>query len=164
MEELSHGVKYQMASQQKRVWLAPSYWSTPLVFINNPRQQETLMVFGCRPDEQNLVPGEYVPDTLVGTLKAMADATRLRILHYLKEAPATPSSLARLLRLRAPTVVHHLSILRLAGLVHILISEEGERRYALRKEALQAAMQQLMVFLEASEAETTDLVGLFSDE
>ncbi|PKO12621.1 MAG: hypothetical protein CVU39_23335 [Chloroflexi bacterium HGW-Chloroflexi-10] len=164
IEELSHGIKYELANIQQRVWLAPSYWSTPLVFINQPRQKETLMVFGCRPDEQNLVPGEYVPDALVGTLKAMSDATRLRILHYLKVAPATPSSLARLLRLRAPTVVHHLSILRLAGLVHILISEEGERRYALRKESLQAAMQQLMVFLESSEAETIAMDGNFSDE
>ena len=65
----------------------------------------------------SLVPGELVPDALYQPLKALADPTRLRILRYLSDEPLTPAALARRLRLRSPTVIHHLDALRLARLV-----------------------------------------------
>ena len=92
---------------------------------------------------QNLVPGEFVPEGLVTGLKALADSTRLRILYYLNQEAATPSSLAKKLRLRAPTVVHHLNMLRLAGLVQVTLSTSGKRRYSLRQEAIEETYAQL---------------------
>ena len=96
-----------------------------------------LVVFGCRQETQNLTPGEYVPDALVMGLKALAEPTRLRILYYLNHGTASPSSLARHLRLRAPTVIHHLNTLRLAGLVQVTLTANGDRRYSLRPGAIE---------------------------
>jgi DNA-binding transcriptional ArsR family regulator len=84
---------------------------------------------------------------LVETLKALADPTRLRILRYLASQPMTPSQLARRLRLRAPTVVHHLKELRLAGLVQVTFQAEGEKHYALRHNAVNEMQPILEDFL-----------------
>ncbi len=137
LEDLSHGVKLEKIASYQKIILAPSYWTTPLIFYNNPQPDELLVVFGCREEDQNLIPGEYVPETLVTALKAMADPTRLRILHYLNQGTNTPSSLAKLLRLRAPTVIHHLNTMRLAGLVQVTLTASGERRYSLRQDAIE---------------------------
>jgi len=51
------------------------------------------------------------------------------------------------LRLRAPTVIHHLNELRLAGLVHIMILEGGEKRYTPRLEAISAMYSDFRDFL-----------------
>ncbi|MBE0687128.1 MAG: winged helix-turn-helix transcriptional regulator [Anaerolineaceae bacterium] len=143
LEDLSHGVKLENIDSYKKIILAPSYWTTPLVFFNNPQPDELLVVYGCREENQNLVPGEYVPETLVMGLKALADPTRLRILYYLNQGSTTPSSLARQLRLRAPTVIHHLNTMRLAGLVQVTLTSNGERRYSLRQEAIDDTYRQL---------------------
>lgn len=143
LEDLSHGVKLENIDTYQKITLTPSYWTTPLVFFNNPQPDELLIVYGCREDHQNLVPGEYVPETLVLGLKALADPTRLRILYYLNQGTTTPSSLARRLRLRAPTVIHHLNTMRLAGLVQVTLTSNGERRYSIRQEAINDTYRQL---------------------
>jgi len=148
LERLSGGVRFEVLEEAAEIVLVPSFWSTPLVFFAPVRPGCWLLVFGCRPPSQPLLPGEQVPEILLGRLKALADPTRLRILRYLAQAPETPSGLARRLRLRAPTVVHHLQALRLAGLVQITITREGERRYALRPEALSHVLDDLQAFLK----------------
>ncbi len=145
---LSHGVKVADLDTFQKVILTPSYWSSPLNFFYPPRPEELLFVFGCRQDTQNLIPGEYVPDSLVSGLKALADPTRLRILHYLYEGTTTPSSLARRLRLRAPTVIHHLNTLRLAGMIKVTIKSSGERCYSLHQDAIDAAFQQVNAIIK----------------
>ncbi len=153
LEDLSHGVKLENIDTYKRIVLAPSYWTSPLIFFNNPKPDELLVVFGCREDDQNLVPGEYVPETLVTALKAMADPTRLRILYYLNQGATSPSSLARLLRLRAPTVIHHLNTMRLAGLIQVTLTANGERRYSLRQEAIEDTFKQFNMVLRSEKKE-----------
>ena len=112
-----------------------------------------IFVFGARPPEASLVPGEMVPDALLRALKALSDPTRLRILHYLAQEPLTPAHLARRLRLRAPTVTHHLKTLRLAGLVQFSVGEGKEaRQYATRSEALEGTCDALKSFLGRGEA------------
>jgi len=95
----------------------------------------------------SLVPGEVVPDALYQTLKALADPTRLRILRYLTAEPLTPAELSRRLRLRPPTVSHHLYTLRLARLVHFTIEKGDKRRYSLRQDAVDSTMAALGSFL-----------------
>jgi DNA-binding transcriptional ArsR family regulator len=80
-------------------------------------------------------------------MKALADPTRLRILRYLSAEPLTPAELARRLRLRAPTVVHHLHTLRLARLVHLTLENEG-RRYQARRRAIDEACSMLEEYLD----------------
>lgn len=136
IERLSHGVQLAEVDGLAELELAPSYWSSPLIFYGAAGPGRSILLYGVRPGAAGLVPGEYVPDGLVERLKALADPSRLRILRYLSQQPLTPSQLSRKLRLRAPTVVHHLKELRLAGLVQVMLLGEGERCYALRRDAL----------------------------
>ncbi len=152
LEELSRGIRFASLWEVNELVLAPSYWSTPLIIYERVSQERMVMLYGARPATDSLVPGEVVPDALLQSLKALADPTRLRILNYLSEKPHTPAQLARRLRLRPPTVIHHLNALRAAGLVRLTVEGEGERRYAARSEALRATFSQLQNFLK----ETTE--------
>jgi len=148
LEELSQGLHFTELPEVDEIVLAPSFWSTPLVADHRLAPGRRLFVFGARPSDVSLVPGEPVPDDLHRTLKALGDPTRLRILHYLTDQPQTPSSLARKLRLRAPTVVHHLHVLRLSRLVRLTMEAEGKRRYAARPEAIEQVFADLQRFIE----------------
>ena len=147
VEELSRGVRFEDVESAQKLILVPSYWSTPFVFPTSPAKGSMQIVFGCRPDVLSIAPGAETPDMLMNALKALADPTRLRILRYLGGQPLTPTELARLLRLRPPTVLHHLQALRLAELVAIRVSENGEKRYTARSETLKVIFTSVKVFL-----------------
>lgn len=134
--ELSQGVKIDALEEADEVTFVPSYWTTPLVMYDCAVEKHWVVLFGARPAEISLVPGEMVPDALLHALKALSDPTRLLILRYLSDKPQTPSQLAKKLRLRPPTVIHHLNALRLAGLVYVTLVEKEERRYASRASAV----------------------------
>ena len=151
VEELSQGIRYVDPPHRAAMTLAPSFWSTPLIIMAPMGPEELLLIFGGRPDTVSLVPGEVVPEALYQTLKALADPTRLRILRYLSQTPMTPAELARRLRLRPPTVSHHLHALRLARLVHFTVEIGDKRRYAVRREAISAACNALGIFLSDAE-------------
>jgi DNA-binding transcriptional ArsR family regulator len=147
VEELSRGVQFEDVESAQELLLVPSYWSTPYVFHTNPAEGRTQVVFGCRPEVQSVAPGAETPDLLMNALKSLADPTRLRILRFLSRQPLTPTELSRLLRLRPPTVLHHLQALRLAELVAIRVSETGEKRYAARAETLNEIFTSVKDFL-----------------
>jgi len=151
LEELSAGVRMDWISGISKLILAPSFWGAPFVFFNTLDRDTGIILFGARPEGMALIPGELIPDELLNALKALAEPTRLRILRYLLEGPRTPSELARVLRLRLPTVIHHLDNLRLAGLVLVTVSPETERRYALRMEGVNKTIQYLQAFLSEDE-------------
>lgn len=150
--ELSQGVHLANGIADKTLILAPAYWTTPLVLMADINETENMILFGVRPAEMSAIPGELVPDSLLRTLKTLADPTRLKILHYLAQETVTPSELSRRLHLRAPTVTHHLAELRLAGLVNLTIKGQ-EKLYTLRREALDASMEALKTFLYAPSTE-----------
>ncbi len=147
LEELSQGLRLAQPPQSPELVLVPSFWSTPLILYVRVNAQRELFMFGARPADASLVPGEIVPDALLQALKALGEPTRLRILRYLTAEPLTPSQLARRLRLRAPTVVHHLDVLRLARLVHLTLESGHKVRYAARPEAVRDACAALEAFL-----------------
>lgn len=146
LEELSQGVRVAKDWEEKTLILAPSYWGTPLAVMAYFEPSKLLFLFGARPADESLIPGDVVPDALYQALKALADPTRLRILRYLTDEPLTPAELARRLRLRAPTVIHHLDALRLARLVIVALDTEG-KRYAVRPEAIDAVFKLLNQFV-----------------
>jgi len=148
VEELSRGVHFEDVESARELTLVPSYWSTPLVFPTTPAEGRMQIVFGCRPDVQSIAPGAETPDLLINALKSLADPTRLRIMRYLTGQPLTPTELSRRLRLRPPTVLHHLQALRLAELVAIRVSENGEKRYAARSETLNVIFSSVKDFLK----------------
>ena len=147
LEQLSSGVRMDWISGLSTVILAPSFWAAPFVIFNQLDEENGIVLFGARPEGMALVPGDLVPEDLLNALKALADPTRLRILRYLLEGPSTPSELAKILRLRPPTVIHHLQNLRLAGLVLVTVSPQSERRYAIRMDGVKTSVQHLNNYL-----------------
>jgi DNA-binding transcriptional ArsR family regulator len=159
LEELSQGLRFDEPPQVAEVVLVPSYWGAPLVHFERVSAEREMWLFGARPPDASLVPGEVVPDALLRALKALSDPTRLRILHYLAEEPLAPAQLARRLRLRAPTVTHHLNTLRLAGLVQLTIgmgTGKETKHYAARPEAVATTFASLKGFLEKDQGERTE--------
>jgi DNA-binding transcriptional ArsR family regulator len=148
VEDLSQGVRFTSLAGLQELTLAPSYWSTPLVYYFKLDESRMVMTFGARPPNASLVPGEEVPDALLRGLKALADPTRLRILRYLAGESLTPAELARRLRLRAPTIVHHLRALRMAGLVHLSVEAGGEKRYAARPDKAAGLLANFREYLD----------------
>ncbi|MEM7117414.1 MAG: metalloregulator ArsR/SmtB family transcription factor [Chloroflexota bacterium] len=149
LEQLSNGLRFAESLEMTELILAPSFWVTPLMLFIPVKPDREIFFFGARPTNVSLVPGDVVPDALFQALKAMADPTRLRILRYLAAEPMTPAELSRRLRLRAPTVIHHLHALRLARLVHLELNEdENSKKYAARREAVTAAFHMLESFLD----------------
>jgi DNA-binding transcriptional ArsR family regulator len=147
MVELSQGVKIAVLEEADEVTFAPSYWITPLVMYDCVVDKHWVVLFGARPAEVSLVPGEVVPDAMLLALKALSDPTRLLILRYLSDQPQAPSQLAKRLRLRAPTVIHHLNALRLAGLVYISMEAGEEKHYTVREAAVKDTFEALRKFL-----------------
>jgi DNA-binding transcriptional ArsR family regulator len=152
LEELSQGLRFDVLPKASQLVLAPSYWCTPLVVFGRVSANRDMWLFGARPPDASLVPGETVPEGLLRSLKALSDPSRLRILHDLSHESLTPSELARRLRLRAPTVTHHLKILRLAGLVQMTLGEARTTKcYAARLDGVATACASLKEFLEKDE-------------
>lgn len=147
LEELSQGVQLERTWQAQEVVLVPTFWGSPLLYFSDVTPSRRLIAYGGRPSTASIVPGEVIPDALFQALKALADPTRLRILRFLMQEPLTPAELARRLRLRPPTVIHHLHALRLAQLVQLRIGEQG-RQYAVRPDSIRATFGALGNFLE----------------
>lgn len=145
--ELSQGIQLTDEFRAPKFVIAPAFWTTPLIFFEKIEKDTMLLLFGARPADMSVIPGETVPDALVRSLKALADPTRLKILYYLSNESLTPSEIARKLQLRPPTVTHHLSELRLASLVELTLNED-EKRYAVRKQALESIFGNLEAFLQ----------------
>ena len=151
IENLSQGVKLFIDSEVNEVICVPSFWITPLILFDSITAHQMLLVYGARPSDASLVPGDVVPDSLLRGLKALADPTRLKIIRYLTHEPLSPAQLSRRLRLRPPTVVHHLEILRLAGLVRLNLEIPGERKYSARREGLDDTFSNITDFFQAEQ-------------
>jgi DNA-binding transcriptional ArsR family regulator len=78
-------------------------------------------------------------ESVARRLKAVADPTRLAILHSLANAPSTVGDLAQVFRLAQPTVSMHVKVLRETGLVR---SERQDGRLRLSADA--AAVELLL--------------------
>lgn len=147
LEELTAGVRYGDFEHLSDIVLAPTFWGSPFMFSEHPTDTKMIVLFGARPGTMSIIPGEVVPDALLRGMKAMADPTRLRILRYLAQEPQTSSELSRVLRLRPPTVTHHLTQLRLAGMVQVILDPNGERKYAARYEGFEDTQNLLNLFV-----------------
>jgi DNA-binding transcriptional ArsR family regulator len=134
-------------NQLSQVVLAPSYWCSSASVGTAPGDR-MVVLFAVRLEEESLVPGEVVPEDLVLRLKAMTDPTRMRILRYLLQEQLTPAELARRLRLRAPTVTHHLQTLKSSGMVQFVRKGKNEHLYFARMESIKETYVLLREFLE----------------
>ena len=89
-EELSQGLRLTELPKEAELVLAPSFWCTPLVVLGKADRERALWLFGARPSDAPLVPGETVPDTMLRSLKALSDRTRLRILNLVSQESLSP--------------------------------------------------------------------------
>ena len=156
IEEISAGIRYESPPDATELVLAPSYWITPLMLSVRLDADRMLLVFGARAASDSIVPGETVPDGLIRALKALSDPTRLRILRLVAGRSMGTAELARTLRLRTPTVIHHIHALRLSGLIQIRMTETDMKKkasFSLRPQAVQDVMSALDGFLR-----NTDIV------
>ncbi len=147
VEELSGGLRLENAAEAKGLLLIPSFWTGPLVLFEMLPDGTWVILFSARPRDVSLIPGDPVPDALTRSLQAVSDQTRLRILKLLSQSPRTQIEIARELRLRPPTITHHLKILRLANLVRLTESAEGEKRYDVRGSRLRELADDLLAFV-----------------
>ena len=147
LEELTAGVRFGDFEHLSDIILAPTFWGSPFMFSERQSISKIIVLFGARPGTMSIIPGEVVPDGLLRGMKAMADPTRLRILRYLAQEPQTSYELSRVLRLRPPTVTHHLTQLRLAGMVQVILDPNGERKYAARYEGFEDTQDLLNRFV-----------------
>lgn len=77
------------------------------------------------------------------TMQALADPTRRAILELLNDGDKTAGELAARFSISAPSVSHHLSVLKGAGLV--LAERNGQKiMYRLNTSVVQEMLQQLM--------------------
>ncbi len=81
--------------------------------------------------------------TLLKFFKALADEKRLRLLGILANRACSVEELAELLRLRAPTVSHHLTKLKELGLVEMQ-AEGNTHLYRLNAEGLRGLNKALL--------------------
>jgi len=155
IEEISAGIRYESPPNVPELVLAPSYWITPLMLSVRLDASRMLLVFGARAASDSIVPGETVPDGLIRALKALSDPTRLRILRLVAERSMGAAELARTLRLRTPTMIHHLHALRLSGLIQIRMAEADMKKkasFSLRPQAVRDVMSALDAFLHKTDS------------
>ena len=86
---------------------------------------------------------ELMPDELLDFFKAMADATRLKILGLLAQENLSVEQMAEMLKLRPSTISHHLSKLTNAGLVSAKASSYYNI-YQLENSTLESMAQRLL--------------------
>ena len=89
---------------------------------------------------------------LTRTLQALTDPTRRAILEMLNESDMTAGDIASQFNISAPSVSHHLNVLKNADLV------QSERRgqtivYTLNSTVVQEFLQELLQFFRVGESE-----------
>lgn len=94
-----------------------------------------------------------------GTLAALADPTRRRVIDLLRERPRPAGELAAAFAVSPPAMSRHLRLLRTRGLVEEQRDEQDARLrvYRLRREPF----ARLQAWLEEIEALWTDQLGAF---
>lgn len=152
VERISHGFTVSESIDLQRLVLAPSIWAHPFTVRVPLAQRELLVLWGARPQGYRLVPGEIVPDEALLVLRALGDATRLRLLRLIAAEPRSLQSLAQEVKLSLPTVSHHIRELRGAGLIRLELGGSGrESKYTVRWPSARQAFLELEEFVHPGE-------------
>ena len=146
-DELSQGIRVDNHLRVRSLILVPCYWCSPRILYTSFGDDQEIVLFGARPPDASLIPGDEVPGRLLLALEALSDPTRLSILRAVIEQPLTQADIARRLRLRPPTISHHLKSLRIAGLIAYIGTGKDETRYGARLQQIEQACAGLKEFL-----------------
>jgi DNA-binding transcriptional ArsR family regulator len=145
VEKATGGIRLLPEPGIRRVILAPSYFSRPYNFL---LAGEDWRFFGYPVADSSLDKGDDLapPLAVLRLHRALGDGTRLRILKLLAGSDLYLTEIAQQLELSKPTIKHHLSLLRAAGLLTVV--ESGSvMYYSLRRDRLEDATADLKSFL-----------------
>jgi DNA-binding transcriptional ArsR family regulator len=144
VEEITNGLWWEPAPELRRIVLAPQYHSRP--YNCDESLHDGVVIF--YPADVVPLPADAPPTGLLRLTRGLGDESRLRILRFLTGGPCTLTEVARFAGLSQPTVHHHLTQLRAAGLVRVHCSVKSPNRYSLRPGAVGDLAQQLTGYLE----------------
>ncbi len=134
VEQATNGIRLVGDPTIRTVYLSPGYFNRPynyLFTVDGGR----IVVYPVSDQSIEAAEGQTPPPAVVRLYRALGDETRLRILRLLRERDRYLTEIATEIELSKPTVKHHLSMLRAAGLV--TMTEEGSLTYySLRRQRL----------------------------
>lgn len=145
LERVTGGIRLLADPGLRRVVLAPSYFSRPYNFVFSANDWR-LFCYPIADASLDGAEGSAPPPQIVRLYRALGDESRMRILKLLTERDHYLTELAQELELSKPTVKHHLTQLRAAGVV--TMTEEGSLTYySLRRQRLEEAGVELDRYL-----------------
>jgi DNA-binding transcriptional ArsR family regulator len=144
VEEATNGLWWEPAPELRRIVLVPQYHQRP--YNGETDLRDGVVVF--YPADVLPNPPDAPPTGLLRLTRGLGDESRLRILRFLTQGPCTLTEVARFAGLSQPTVHHHLTQLRAAGLVRVHCSLSSPSRYSLRPQCVDDLAYQLGSYLE----------------
>jgi DNA-binding transcriptional ArsR family regulator len=145
VERATGGVRWLGESGVTRVVLSPSYFARPVNYLYSGLDWRLFaypVADAALETDDALAP----PPAMIRLHRALGDESRLRILRLLRDRDMYLTELAQHLEVSKPTMKHHLTQLRAAGLV--TVTEQGAQTYySLRRDRLAEAGDDLMRFL-----------------
>jgi DNA-binding transcriptional ArsR family regulator len=146
IEQVTNGISIEPGPGTWRIALTPQHHLRP--YNNDCLIADGMLVF--YPAEVLPTPADAPPTALLRLTRGLSDESRLRILRYLSGGPRSLTDVARFAGLSQPTVHHHLTQLRAAGLIRLHYSLTSPVRYSLRTHALEQLSRALGSYLEPS--------------
>jgi DNA-binding transcriptional ArsR family regulator len=145
VERTTGGVRWLGEPGVDRVILAPSYFSRPVNYLFSGIDWR-LFAYPVADESVESSDGSAPPSSMIRLYRALGDESRLRILRLLRDKDMYLTELAQALEVSKPTMKHHLTQLRVAGLV--TVTDLGAQTYySLRRDRLAEAGDDLMRFL-----------------
>lgn len=146
VERLTNGVTFELQPEVGEVVLIPSVVIRPWVVIT---EHHSTRIF-VYPVSDELLSSDHdsPPAFLVDTFKALGDENRLRLLGVLAEGDKGLKEIADRVDLAKSTAHHHLRLLRSAGLVRVIVSDD-DKRYSLRPDAVEGSGRLLSDYLDS---------------
>ena len=145
VERTTGGVRWLGEAGVGRVILAPSYFSRPVNYLFSGLDWR-LFAYPVADEAIEATDATAPPSAMIRLYRALGDESRLRILRLLRDRDMYLTELAQALEVSKPTMKHHLTQLRVAGLV--TVTDQGAQTYySLRRDRLSEAGDDLMHYL-----------------
>jgi DNA-binding transcriptional ArsR family regulator len=145
IERATNGVRVIPEQRIRRIVLTPSYFGRPYNSLTKVGDVQLI----CYPiADSSLGSADRLtpPNSTIRLYRALGDESRLRILKLLAEGDRYLTEIANELDLRKPTILHHLAVLRSAGLV-TMTNEGNMTYYSLRHDRAEEAGVELRAYL-----------------